>query len=243
MPRDKDMEAVQDQLQEILGLLKAQGSDISETKKMLADSQARVAHLEKKVSTLEREVKTLKEASNDRDQAAKSRTVRIFGVPSADEETKSSDGGKSFYTKVYDRILKPCLNTAKSNGDLQSVPHFTTAIESVYRAGKSAIPSRPAPLVVTFTNESFRMAIMRNKKSSLPTPTAPERDIGIRRFMIVEDLTPATFQMLKSLKSREEIDKIWSIEGKLRFKLKGQENIVKVKSVFDSVESILSAAQ
>jgi hypothetical protein len=87
------------------------------------------------------------------------------------------------------------------------------------------------------------MAIMRNKKSSLPAPTTPERDIGIRRFMIVEDLTPATFQMFKLLKGREEIDKIWSIEGKLRFKMKGQENIFKVKSVFDSVESILSAAQ
>jgi hypothetical protein len=80
MPRDKDMESVQDQLQEILGLLKSQGADIADTKKMLADSQARVSQLEKKVSTLEREVKTLKEASNDRDQAAKSRSIRVFGV-------------------------------------------------------------------------------------------------------------------------------------------------------------------
>jgi hypothetical protein len=243
MPRDKDMESVQDQLQEILGLLKSQGADIADTKKMLADSQARVSQLEKKVSTLEREVKTLKEASNDRDQAAKSRSIRVFGVHSADEETKSADGGKSFYAKVYDRILKPCLNTAKSSGDLQSVPHFATAIESVYRAGKSAVPSRPAPLVITFTNESFRMAVMRNKKSSLPTPTTTERDAGIRRYMIVEDLTPANFQMLKLLKNREEVDKIWTIEGKLRLKLKGHENIVKIKSVFDSVESILDAAK
>jgi hypothetical protein len=98
-------------------------------------------------------------------------------------------------------------------------------------------------LVITFTSESFCMAIMRNKKSSLPTPSTTERDAGIRRYMIVEDLTPANFQMLKLLKNMEEVDKIWTIKGKLRLKLKGHENIIKSKSVFDSVESFLDAAK
>jgi hypothetical protein len=240
MPRGSEPDPVQEQLHEILSLLKSQGADIAETKKMLAESQARVSTLEKKVSVLERENKMLKENSNDRDQASRSRSIRLFGVPQSDEETKSADGGKAFYSKMYDKILKPCLNSAKTNGDLQSVPHFATAVESIYRSGKSAIASRPAPLVITFSNESYRMAVMRNKKLSLPSPTPQEKEAGIRRYMAVEDLTSANFNMLKQLKSREEVDKVWSIEGKLRFKLRGHDTVHKVKSVFDTLESIIS---
>jgi TolA-binding protein len=162
--------SIQDQLNEILGLLRSQGAEISETKKMLADSQNKVTQLESKVQTLEKEVKKLKESANDRDQADKGRTVRLFGYPVTEEET-SSDGGKAFQAKLYDRILKPCLNSAKTNGDMQSVPQFWTAIDKIYRVGKSST-DRPAPIVIKFTNEIIRTAVLRHKKASLPTPTA-----------------------------------------------------------------------
>jgi peptidoglycan hydrolase CwlO-like protein len=62
-----DNVSVQDKLNKVLALLRSQGADIAETKKMLADSQAKVAQLETKVTSLEKEVKRLKESSNDRD--------------------------------------------------------------------------------------------------------------------------------------------------------------------------------
>jgi septal ring factor EnvC (AmiA/AmiB activator) len=110
MPRNDNAALDQNKLDEILTLLRNQGSDIAETKKMLADSQARVSKLETKVASLEKEVKRLKETSNDREQSAKSRTVRLFGYATSDEETRTTDGGKSFNNKLYDRIIKPCLN-------------------------------------------------------------------------------------------------------------------------------------
>jgi hypothetical protein len=207
---------------------------------MLADSQAKVSKLETKVATLEKEVKRLKETSNDREQAAKSRTVRLFGYATSDEETRTTDSGKSFNNKLYDCIIKPCLNAAKTNGDIQSTPQFSTAVEKIYRAGKSANPGRPAPIIITFTSETYRLAVLRNKKSALPAPSTSERDAGIRRYLVVEDLTPANYTMLKSLQQREEVDKAWTIEGKIPYTMRGNSTVRKVKSVFDSVENILS---
>jgi DNA-binding transcriptional MerR regulator len=227
-------------LDEILTLLRNQGSDIAETKKMLADSQARVTKLESKVEALEKEVKRLKETSNDREQAAKSRTVRLFGYATSDEETRTTDGGKSFSNKLYDRIIKPCLNAAKTNGDIPSTPQFSTAVEKIYRAGKSANPGRPAPIIVTFTSETYRLAVLRNKKTALPAPSTSESEAGIRRYLVVEDLTPANYTMLKTLQQREEVEKAWTIEGRIRFTLRGDNTVRKVKSVFDPVEKIIN---
>jgi ParB-like chromosome segregation protein Spo0J len=229
---------VQEQLNEILVLLRNQGAEISETKKMLADSQVKVTKLENRVTVLETEVKKLKEAANDRDQADKGRTVRLFGVPITEEET-ASDGGKSFQAKLYDRILKPCLTSAKTNGDLQSIPQFTTAIEKIFRAGKSSNPDRPAPVIIKFTSEIYRTAVLRHKKNSLPAPSAQEKAAGFRRFMIVEDLTPANYKMLKQLQGREEVARVWSIEGRLRFTLVNNDKVFRVKSVYDPVESVI----
>jgi DNA-binding transcriptional MerR regulator len=239
MPRDSSVHD-QDKLDEILTLLRNQGSDIAETKKMLADSQAKVTKLETKVAALEKEVKKLKETSNDREQAAKSRTIRLFGYASTEEETRTTDGGKSFNNKLYDRIIKPCLNTAKTNGDIQSTPQFSTAIEKIFRAGKSSNPARPAPIIITFTSDTYRLAVLRNKKSSLPAPSTPERDAGIRRYLVVEDLTPANYNMLKTLQQREEVDKAWTIEGRIRYTMRGDSTVRRVKSVFDPVENILN---
>jgi septal ring factor EnvC (AmiA/AmiB activator) len=81
--------SIQEQLNEILGLLRSQGAEISETKKMLADSQIKVSQLESKVQTLEKEVKKLKESANDRDQADKYLTVRLFGYPITEVRTEA----------------------------------------------------------------------------------------------------------------------------------------------------------
>jgi hypothetical protein len=222
--------SIQGQLNEILGLLRSQGAEI-------LDSQIKVTQLENKVQGLEKEVKKLKESANDRDQADKYLTARLFGYPATEEE-KSSDGGKAFQAKLYDRIIKPCLNGAKANGDLQSVPQFSTAIDKIYRAGKSSA-DRPAPIVIKFTTETVRTAVLCHKKASLPAPTTQERASGTRRFVMVEDLTQANYKMLKLLQEREEVSRVWTIEGRLRFVLKNNEKIFKVKSVFDPVESII----
>ena len=60
---------------------------------------------------------------------------------------------------------------------------------------------------------------------------------------IAEDLTQPAFKKLKELKSHEDIEKVWSFEGKLQFTFVGSKTIHKVSSVYDDVDTILSKAQ
>ena len=69
-----------------------------------------------------------------------------------------------------------------------------------------------------------------------------ERAAGIKRFVLVEDLTPPNYKKLCELLGDERIEKAWSVEGRLRFVLAGNDKSVKkVKSVYDSVDSIVSS--
>ena len=61
--------------------------------------------------------------------------------------------------------------------------------------------------------------------------------------MIAEDLTQPSFKKLKELQSREEIDKAWSVEGKLLFTLMGGKTVNRVSSVFEDVSVILDNAK
>ena len=60
---------------------------------------------------------------------------------------------------------------------------------------------------------------------------------------MVEDLTPANHTMLKDLQNDDRVSKVWSVDGRIRFVLSGDDQSVKkVKSVFDSPESAITAA-
>jgi hypothetical protein len=84
---------------------------------------------------------------------------------------------------------------------------------------------------------------MRNKRQVTPAPTREEKDLGITRFIIAEDLTPPCFKLLKDLQRNENVGKVWTVDGRIRWMLKESNTIHRVKSVFDSVESIISKAK
>ena len=135
------------QLELIINMLKAQSASIEETKANLAAYQAKVTVLETKVTTLEftvdalsADVLFLKEQINMKNQEGKLNNARLFGIPHCDEETKATDGGDAFKKLIYDRYIKPCLNAARANGDIPTVPYATNVISKMYRLGKTAAP-------------------------------------------------------------------------------------------------------
>ena len=143
--------ATTQQLDLIINMLKDQSTAINDTKALLAASMAKVAVLETKVSTLEftvdalsADVLSLKEQLNVKNQEGKLNNARLFGIPLSDEETKATDGGEAFKKLVYDRFLKPCLNAARANGDIPTVPHAANVISKIYRIGKPS-GTRPPP--------------------------------------------------------------------------------------------------
>jgi len=102
---------------------------------------------------------------------------------------------------------------------------------------------RPSPIIIKLCSKQLRLAILKNKKTSISSPTTQERAAGIKRFVLVEDLTPPNYKKLSELLGDERIEKAWSIEGRLRFVLSGSDKSVKkVKSVYDSVDQYITSA-
>ena len=90
---------------------------------------------------------------------------------------------------MYDTIVKPVLAAARANKQLEALPSLANTVSEVYRvrvgAPKQAIPGQPVepqlppPLIIKFASAHVRMAFLKNKKTSLPPPTATERAAGI----------------------------------------------------------------
>jgi hypothetical protein len=54
---------------------------------------------------------------------------------------------------------------------------------------------------------------------------------------------PSTYKKLTELLGDDRVEKAWSVEGRLRFVLMGNDKgVKKVKSVFDSVDQIVTSA-
>jgi hypothetical protein len=172
-------------------------------------------------------------------QQSKASSIRLLGFPTTDEEKMSTDGGKSLATRVYEKILKPVLAIAKAKGDLSSTPTLPNTISSIYRAGKLNSP-RPPPIVINFTNSQTRLAVLRNKRNNIPSPSDDEKRNGVKSYILAEDLTSPTFRMLKLLQADERVAKVWSSDGRLKFTLRSDSSTIhRVKSVFLPVEKII----
>jgi hypothetical protein len=240
--------SVQEQLNLVISMLKEQSNLLNETRQMLTDSHAKVSALESKVSTLEvkvttleSDILTLKETSNNCEQQSKLCSIRIHGLPVTDDELAATDGGKTLSNKVYERILKPILVAAKTKGDISSVPHCPNVVEDCYRAGRPSKSGKPVPIVVRIANKNLRLAILRNKRNNMQSPSEAERSEFVKRFTIVEDLTGPTFRLLKLLQDSVTVSKAWTVEGKIRFiSSENPNNVVKVKSVFMPLDAILA---
>jgi len=55
----------------------------------------------------------------------------------------------------------------------------------------------------------------------------------------VEDLTKPTHRLLKLLQAHDSVDKVWTIDGLLRYTKAGDDTVYRVNNVLESVEKIL----
>jgi hypothetical protein len=207
--------------------------------------EEKVASHESTINTLEKEVKKLKEASNEREQQSRDNVIRLFNFPMSPEDN-AADLGKALANRVYDRILKPIMVGAKAKDDIATVQQMNNVIEDCFRIGKPTLKDgvlRPSPIIIKLRSKQLKQAILKNKKSSLPSPSDREKSAGIKRFVLVEDLTSPTFKKLSELLADERVEKAWTIKGQIRFVLVGNDNSVKkVKSVFDPISQIVEGA-
>jgi hypothetical protein len=211
----------------------------------MSQVQAKVTVLETNVDKLNKQVYDLQNIVNSREQELRALSVRVTGFPFTEEEKASTDG-KFLAKKVYDRILTPVLTQAKTKNHIERIPTLANTIQSCYRVGQATARTgtgAPPPVIIKLSNEVIKLALMRNKRQATPAPSREEKDLGITRFIISEDLTPPCFKLLKDMQRNEDVGKVWTVDGKIRWMLKDSNTIHRVKSVFDSVEMIISKAK
>jgi hypothetical protein len=186
-----------------------------------------VAEQSNTITHLQEEIKHLKDRDNMREQEKRDLSLRLFNLPGSDSET-------GLASKVYE-VLKPILTAAKANGDLPTLPQVGTTIEQVYRVGKFAagVDKPPPPIVVKFSSEAIRMAVLKHKRINTPPIDGP------KKLILTEDLTKPTHRKMKELLGDERVSKVWSRSGVLWFVKVGSKQPVIVNSVFDSNDAIL----
>jgi hypothetical protein len=218
----------------------------------VAKLEARVLSLEDTVKKMAKEITSMKDQNNAREQLLRGHSVRIIGVPISEEESSSREPNKVLLKKVFERVIKPVLSAAKTNGHTDSVPSMNNAICEIYRVrvglpqaqgvvGQPKPPSLPPPIIVKFASLDLRTAFMRNKRVSIPPVTEAERAAGVKKILAVEDLTGPSHKKMRELIAEPAVEKVWSVDGRLRFTLVSDNAVVhRVKSVFDSVASIIN---
>ena len=229
-------------LDEILACLKTLNSKFDKLESKVSVLQVTSVAHEHSITELQREVKQLKEAGNVRDQEARANVIRIFNLPSTDDESANSN--KILAAKVYERVFKPVLTAAKAKGDLATLPQQQTLIEDCFRArgpNTNSNSGPPPPVIVKLTTHAYKVALMRNKRDNIPAPSRSEVTSGARPLFMVEDLTAVTHMKMKELKEDKRVAKIWSVDGLIRLTLStSPEYVIKVKSPYVDFEKILS---
>ena len=230
-----------DYLTKLVESVVLQGSEtrslLEETRSLLTQEKAKVSALETVVGDLTKELRTLQDTVNSREQSSRSLMLRIVGLPSSEDEVNSPDPDKFLAKKIYETILQPILTGAKSKSLIKSVPTLSNTILKAYRVGKfGPKPSPSSPIIVTLTDPSIKVAIFKAKKQFLPLPSEP----GAKRYLLAEDLTFPTFSKLKELRDHKDVDRAWTVEGRIRYTLLEDKDkfVHKLPSSYSDVSSL-----
>ena len=110
---------------------------------------------------------------------------------------------------------------------------------------------RMLSIIARFYTRNIRSLIFQLKKefsprlpSALPLPAVQQPgsrpSLGKLAYPIFEDLTRDNFTKMRELADHPSVLSSWTVAGNLRYRLKNETTVRRVKSVFDSVEAILA---
>jgi hypothetical protein len=240
--------SIEQSLQFLVANSHATNAKLDEALSELKDMKTRVVQAESDIKHAFAEIFELKEKLNAFEQRDRATAIRIFGLPLAEEEKEGIDTQRATAKIAYEKIIRPILSAAKDKGLISTLPNVNNAIQEAFRltSKKSSVSStstsRPPPILVKLTSRSIKTAIFKSKNSALPEPTEAEKKAGINRYHVAEDLTTPTFNLLMDLRAHEKVERAWTTEGQVRFTFKNDKTsyVHKVKSVFDSIESIIA---
>jgi len=211
--------------------------------KRIDELEAQAAVLTGRLDEQEETILQLRNSLNTREQKEKLNAIRVNNFPvMEDEVSHTTEGAAALASKVFNRVLKPVLEAAITNGALDALPAPSRVISKIYRAGRSVVTTsanRPPPLVITFADPVVRMAILRFKRNNIPAPNTSEKSVGTKKFIISEDLTTANYHLLWEIQGRDEVEKAWTAGGVIHFVKTGDSAVKKARDVFLPIDQIL----
>ena len=193
---------------------------------------------------------------NNMDQHHRSWSARILNVPLTNEEEQDPD---AVVQKVYDLVLLPILTGAKNAGKLKSIPTADQLLEVAH-----VLPGKPGshkPIIMRFYNRNMKSVCFRFKRDFAPRETQKTKPAtrqaaaaetggaaggdgsgdgrGRYCFPLYEDLTRANLAKMKAIAADSRTQSCWSVNGNIKFKLVNSQEIRKVGSILDSLDTIL----
>jgi len=169
---------------------------------------------------------------NTCEQSIRSSSLRILGLPLVKDAPASI-----ILNTVFDLIVQPILEHAKLKGDLEGYPSRRFIIESAF-----CIPAKnPAscPVIVKLSSTFIRSLIFQYKNDVLPKSLDAITKRNRHTFAIYEDLTSANFAHMRTLTEDPRTTSIWTYNGQIKFRTKDTDSIYRVRSLTDTVDSIL----
>ncbi len=206
--------------------------------------EAKLTNLQQENTALRQEVSqddhitALTDQVNRLDQAARSTSVRIFGL-----DVTTTTSSTDLRAAVYNNIIQPILETAKENGDIPSsaLPHPHLLIDNVF-----VLPTKkntPPPVILKLSSQYIRNLIFIHKKAALPKTLDLNSNKQRNRFSIYEDPSPCNYAIFRAFSDDPRVRSVWSYSGQVRFKVHDCETVYKVKSAQDTFDSLVKPSR
>lgn len=203
--------------------------DLIQTKVEVLDKlKETVAVLETENAKLKEEIQDLRKKDNEREQYARNSSVRIYGVKLAEQDRTNPF---KVMEQVHNSLLRPILQLAVDAGEIPCVPTPLELLETAHilPANKS---STTIPVIARFKSRPFRSLVFKYKRQYF----MKNKD---KTTSISEDLTRATYNRMQTMKNLEEVERVWTLNGVIKYILKKKKDkTLSLRSPYDEMETL-----
>jgi len=223
---------INNKLEMLCGLLPKVEEIDSKIQSLMTENAA----LRQDVAARDVKIEQLTSHVNKLDQAARSTSLRILGLP-----ISSSTPTAAIPEIVYKEIVRPCLEAATAKNEISaqmlSLPAHLIIANVFALPAKKDNPS--CPVILKLSTELLRNVIFRHKKESLPKLTDLSNNRIRNQYSVFEDLSPTNHAAFRIFSEDPRVKSAWTYSGQIRFKTHDSEAIYKVKNFADTFDSIV----
>ena len=145
-------------------------------------------------------------------QRERGNNVRVLGL-----ELPATDKQNAFSTaeKVYGILVKPILELAHEDKAIPEVPSLIQVFDAchILPSKKDEVPA----LHIRFQSKLVRELMFQYKAAFFKSTKLS--------CSVFEDLCPSLRELLKKTKERQDVERVWSRGGRIKYKVKGSSEI------------------